>query len=67
MKTEYIVYGLAKDDTERYMEELLLVTTDKANIDKVRKLASAEGWHSFRVATYNGAPPDFSHPTLINV
>jgi hypothetical protein len=61
MKTEYIVYGLAKDATERYMEELLLVTTEKANIDKVRKLASAEGWHSFRVATYNGEAPNFTN------
>jgi hypothetical protein len=36
--------------------------TDNAasNIEKVKAAASAEGYHSFRVATYNGEPPNFA-------
>ena len=60
MKTEYIVYGLAKGETRDYMTELLLVTTDPANIEKVKKLARADGFHSFRVSTFNGEAPDFT-------
>lgn len=59
MQTEYIIYGLAKGETRDYMSTLLLATTDPANIEKVKQLAGAEGWHSFRVATYNGEAPDF--------
>ena len=60
MQTEYIVYGLPKGETRDYLETILLVTTDRDNIDKVKKLAGAEGWHSFRVATYNGEAPNFA-------
>jgi hypothetical protein len=56
---EFLLYGIAKNQTERYTEELLLVTTNKTNIDKVKELASAEGWHSFREASYNGEAPNF--------
>jgi hypothetical protein len=30
-----------------------------ADIEKIKAAASAEGFHSFRVATYDGAPPNF--------
>lgn len=57
---EYLLYGIAKDQTERYTEELLLVTTNQSNIDRVKEIASQEGWHSFRESTYNGEAPNFT-------
>ena len=51
---ELLLYGLAKNETRDYMEELLLShvhSMDKVN--KVIELAKKEGWHSFRVATFN--------------
>lgn len=61
MKTEYIVYGLAKDERRDYMETILLVTTEPEHIEKVKELASVDGWHSFRVATFNGEAPNFAN------
>ena len=61
MKTEYIVYGLAKGETRDYMETILLTTTEPKHIEKVKELATVEGWHSFRVATFNGEAPNFAN------
>jgi hypothetical protein len=64
MKTEILIYGLAKNENRDYMENLLACFDDNANtadnIARVKAAASAEGWHSFRVATYDGAPPNFA-------
>jgi len=61
---EILIYGLEKGETKRYMEALLanFPKTDNAaaNIEKVKEAASAAGFHSFRVATYNGEAPDFA-------
>jgi phenylalanine-4-hydroxylase len=58
---ELLLYGLAKDETRDYMEQLLLshvYSMDKVN--EVIQLAKKEGWHSFRVATFNMSNvPDF--------
>jgi hypothetical protein len=59
MQTEYLLYGLAKGETREYMASLLVVTTNPQDIAKVRELASAEGWHSFRESTYKGEAPNF--------
>ncbi len=59
MQTEYILYGLAKGEARDYMATLLLATTDPTHIEKVKELAGVEGWHSFRVSTFNGEAPDF--------
>lgn len=58
---EYLLYGLHKDESRDYMETLLLVTKDKNQIDRVIKIASVDGWHSFRTATYNGEAPNFTN------
>ena len=58
---EFLLYGLAKNETRDYMEDLLLsnvYSMDKVN--QVIELAKKEGFHSFRVATYNGEAPDFT-------
>ena len=61
---EILIYGLERGETHRYTEALLanFPKTDKAveNIEKVKAAASAQGYHSFRVATYNGEPPNFA-------
>ena len=57
---EYLVYGLPKGETERYTEQLL--GTDLRNQSQIQQIIDAakrDGWHSFRVATYNGEPPNF--------
>ena len=60
---ELLLYGLAKDETRDYMEELLLshvYSMDKVN--EVIQLAKKEGWHSFRVATFSMSnAPDFAN------
>lgn len=61
MKTEYLLYGLAPDESREYMATLLLVTEDYAQIERVIEIASAQGWHSFRQATYNGEAPNFAN------
>jgi hypothetical protein len=57
---EILLYGLAKDETERYTEELLATNCkNQDDINKVIKHATPYGFHSFRVAYYNGEKPNF--------
>lgn len=61
MKAQILVYGLAKGETERYMEDLLASNCqNEADIEKVKAAASADGFHSFRVTTWDGSPPNFA-------
>jgi len=60
MKTEHLLYGIAPGETREYMSTLLLVTHDKKEIDSVIEIASKQGWHSFRQASYNGEAPNFT-------
>ncbi len=58
---EILIYGLEKGETRDYMETLLASNcTTAAQVDRVKELASAAGFHSFRVATYNGEAPNFA-------
>jgi hypothetical protein len=58
---ELLVYALPKGETERYMEDLLASNCrSQQDVKRVVSAAKADGWHSFRVATYNGEPPDFT-------
>lgn len=50
-KTETAMWGIPKGETERYMEELLLTNATPELIERVKVLAAADGFHSFRVAT----------------
>lgn len=59
--TEILVYGIPKGETERYTENLLATKCrNAADIEKVKAAASKDGWHSFRVTTYNGEAPNFA-------
>lgn len=65
MKTEILIYGLKQGETRDYMEDLLACfpVTDKAaqNIETVKAAASAQGFHSFRVAGFvPGTKPNFA-------
>lgn len=58
--SETVLYGLPKGSTERHEEVLLLTEATPARIAKAMKLASADGFHSFRVAKIDlRTPPDF--------
>lgn len=61
---EIIIYGLPCGESRDYMEDILanFPSTDNAaaNIEKVKAAAAAQGWHSFRIAYYNGEPPNFA-------
>ena len=57
----YLLYGLAKGETERYMETLLIASHIKSNIKNVKVIAKRDGFHSFRVAQHvDGKLPDFT-------
>jgi len=56
---EYLLYGLEQNETRDYMEQLLLVTIDETKLDKIKQYTIDKGYHSFRIATYNGEKPDF--------
>jgi hypothetical protein len=63
MTKETLIYALAKGETERYTEDLMyaggkLLTQEQ--VQMVIDAASKDGWHSFRVTTYDGSAPDFS-------
>jgi hypothetical protein len=61
---EILIYGLEQGETRDYMESLLACfkVTEKAalNIERVKEAASAQGFHSFRVAGYSGEAPNFA-------
>lgn len=61
---EILIYGLSKDSTQDWQEDLLACFPDGAhtqdNINKVKEAASAQGFHSFRVSGYKGEAPNFA-------
>jgi len=71
MQKEILIYGLAKGETQDYMEDMLACFKDDrntvSNIEKVKQAASAQGFHSFRVASYNGESPNFTGTVAIRV
>ena len=59
--TEILLYGLEKNETRDYMETLLATNCrNESDIQKVINHAKEHGFHSFRVATYNGEKPNFA-------
>ena len=57
----YLLYGLENGENRPYMETLLLSCgRNMEDVNKVKSLASKDGFHSFRVATHvDGVKPDF--------
>lgn len=57
---EILIYGLAKDATQDWQEDLLSTNCKtEQDIQKVLKVAKEHGFHSFRITTYNGEAPNF--------
>ena len=60
MTATILIYGLPANETERYMEALLSTQCKTAeDIEALKATASKDGWHSFRVTTWDGSPPNF--------
>jgi len=63
---EILLYGLEKGETRDYMETLLASNCkNQADVEKVKTVAALHGFHSFRVATYNGEAPNFAKAVAI--
>jgi len=59
---ETLVYGLEPNETRDYMESLLASNCKNENdVKKVISAAAQQGYHSFRVAYYNGEKPNFAN------
>lgn len=59
--TELVLWGLPKGSTDELDSTILFTRgTTMAQIEKVKVLASADGWHSFRVQILDGSLPDFA-------
>jgi hypothetical protein len=57
---EILIYGLPAGENRPYMEALLSTQCKtRADVDGILNKAKAAGYHSFRIANYDGAPPDF--------
>jgi len=60
MTTEYLLYALEAGEHQSYMETLLIATPDKKQVERVKQIASNDGWHSFRETTFNWEAPNFT-------
>ena len=58
---ETLIYALSSGDNMSWQEQLISsqCKTD-ADVQKVIAAASADGWHSFRIAYFNGEAPNFA-------
>jgi hypothetical protein len=60
---EILIYGVPRGESCNHMESLLACfksgANDALNIERVKAAASEEGYHSFRIAFYNGEKPNF--------
>jgi hypothetical protein len=60
---EILIYGVPRGESCDCMESLLACfkcgANDALNIERVKAAASEEGYHSFRLAYYNGEKPNF--------
>ena len=66
MNKQILVYGLGAGETERYMEALLASSCrTESDIEAVKSAASKDGFHSFRVATWDGSAPNFAHAVRV--
>jgi hypothetical protein len=59
MQAETLIYALEKGESRDYMETLIACNVN-LDIEGVKKAAAAMGWHSFRIAYFNGEKPNFA-------
>lgn len=62
MDNEIVVWGLPPEETRAWAEVILSVNCkNQPDVDKVISVASADGYHSFRVQEVDlSTPPDFA-------
>lgn len=61
MRKQILIYGLPQGETRDYMEQLLATACRNfADVERVKAAATAEGWHSIRVTTWDGSAPNFA-------
>lgn len=61
MERQILVYGLSQGETRDYMEQLLATNCrNSSDVELVKAAATAEGWHSIRVTTWDGSAPNFA-------
>jgi hypothetical protein len=61
MKRETLIYALPAGEARDYMEELISTQCNTGDdIARVKAAASAAGYHSFRIAYFNGEKPNFA-------
>ena len=70
MTKEILIYGLPQGETRGYMEDLLAYfpVDDNAaqNVENVKAAASAQGFHSFRIAGFvPGTKPNFAKAVTV--
>jgi hypothetical protein len=59
--TELVMWGIPKGCTERYQEVILLTNATHETAERVKVLASRDGFHSFRTAKIDlSVAPDFT-------
>lgn len=63
MTQEILIYGLSKESTQDWQEDLLACfpvnKLAEVNTKAVIEAATKQGFHGFRVTTYAGQAPDF--------
>ncbi len=58
---ETLIYALSSGDNMAWQEQLISSRCkNDADVAKVIAAATADGWHSFRVAHYDGSAPNFA-------
>jgi len=59
MNRERALWAMPAGESDRIHEQVLTCTTDPARIEVVKAIATAAGWHGFRVQVIDGSLPDF--------
>lgn len=60
MEKQILIYGLPQGESRDYMEQLLATNCrNVSDVERVKAAATAEGWHSIRVTTWDGSAPNF--------
>jgi hypothetical protein len=58
---ETLIYALSSGDNQSWQEQLISSRCkNDADVAKVIAAATVDGWHSFRVAHYDGSAPNFA-------
>ena len=58
---ETLIYALSSGDNQSWQEQLISSQCKSdADVQKVIAAATNDGWHSFRIAYFNGEAPNFA-------